>query len=168
MLLAHKLLAEAIAVVKMVNQYYYVSCIQKAIGVLDSSEAGKLQQQAKQLFKQQLHAGLVTRLQLSFKQKDVDTILQSLDDTLSDRGLLSQFSHTIHCGGVYAARAALDSCLAAVQGEVSAACRTEECKVRASSLHCMSSLLHLSPATLNLQLNFARTYIISCDLLCCR
>jgi hypothetical protein len=113
----------------MMNNAYYTTCIQKVIGLLDSSDAGELQQQAKQLFKQQLHAGLATRLQSSFKQNEVDVILQSVDDTLSDKGLLSQFSHTIHCGGVYAARAALDSCLAAIEEAEAGACRTDQREV---------------------------------------
>jgi hypothetical protein len=113
----------------MVAQAFYSSRIQDALDLLDSSDAGQLQQQAKQLFKQQLHAGLAARLQPSFKQTDVETILSSVDETLADKSLLAQFTHTIHCGGVYAARAALESCLAAVQ-ETEDACRKDIWKVQ--------------------------------------
>jgi hypothetical protein len=113
----------------MVAQAFYSSRIKEALDLLDSSDAGQLQQQAKQLFKQQLHAGLAARLQPSFKQSDVETILSSVDETLADKSLLAQFTHTVHCGGVYAARAALESCLAAVQ-KTEDACRKELWKVR--------------------------------------
>jgi hypothetical protein len=109
-------------------QTYCVSRIEEALELLSSSDAGELQQQAKQLFKQQLHAGLATRLQTNFKQTDVTSILQSLDVTLADKGLLSQFTHTVHCGGVYAARAALESCLESIQ-QAGDACRTDLWKV---------------------------------------
>jgi hypothetical protein len=112
----------------MVSKTYYVSRLKEAIDLLDSSDAGQLQHQAKQLFKQQLHAGLATRLQPSFKQTDVEAILNSVEETLADKSLLAQFTHTVHCGGVYAARAALESCLAAVQ-ESEDACRIDRLKV---------------------------------------
>lgn len=94
-----------------------VHYIQDAIAVLDGSDANEqgLPHQALQLFKRQVQASLSARLKADLQQHAVDKILHHVDATLEEEGLFSRFSHAVHCGGAYTARAVLQKCLLALQ-----------------------------------------------------